>query len=55
MMTHRITTDPSSGDKPVIQPPGSKTMKVDPGTGLQRYKTKHPHRRRAAARTRRAR
>lgn len=54
-MPHRITKDLSSGDKPVIQPAGSKTMKVDKGQGLRKARHKRSHRERAAARTRRPR
>lgn len=41
--------DPQAGGKPSIQPPGSRTMKVDPGSGLREAKAKHPHRARNAA------
>ncbi len=54
-MRHRITRDPHAEGKPVISKPESRTMKVDPGSGLRKARHKRSHRERAAARTRRAR
>jgi len=52
-------TDPEGrlrgADKIQIQAPGSKTMKVDHGSGLHKARHKRSHRERATARTRRAR
>jgi hypothetical protein len=55
MMPNRITRDPHSDGQPSIAKPGSRTMRVDPGSGLRKARHKRSHRERAAARTRRAR
>lgn len=55
MHFRRITADPSSGDKPHIREPESKTMRVDKGKGLRKARHKRSHRERNAPRSRRAR